>query len=342
MKSVKFVVTVLALVAVMVIAGISTTQAQTNDSLPAPANLTAVNGPNPGEVNLTWDAVQGASFYRIGWIADADYRQTLADGTDFLERFAFVDVTDRTAYTITRLTPGEDYWFIVASNRQRYGTPSWPENWAQLTLNADDAPCPTAEAEPEPGTTPRPTPTPAPTATPTPTPVPAGAQSFSNGFVAVGASGIEPGTYISTNQEYVCNWARKSGFSDSYDDTIASGYARRGTDAIVTILSTDAAFFSSSCKQWQRMGSVVVQSFSNGFVAVGASGIEPGTYISTNQEYVCNWARKSGFSDSYDDTIASGYARRGTDATVAILSTDAAFFSSSCKQWQRMGSVAGE
>ena len=123
----EIIVTVLALVAVMVIAGISTTQAQTNDPLPAPANLTAVNGPNPGEVNLTWDAVPGASFYRIGWIADADYRQTLADGTDFLERFAFVDVTDRTAYTITRLTPGEDYWFIVASNTERYGTPRWPE-----------------------------------------------------------------------------------------------------------------------------------------------------------------------------------------------------------------------
>ena len=97
-------------------------------------------------MSLTWNAVAGANYYRVGWIATADFLQTQAAGTDFFERFAFVDLAGKTAYTATRLTPGEDYWFIVGSNETRYGEPAWSE-WRPLTLNAATAPfCPTDTA----------------------------------------------------------------------------------------------------------------------------------------------------------------------------------------------------
>ena len=133
MKFVKAIIAALLLAAVMVIGGLDTAQAQTN-ALPAPTNITVVNGVNPGEVNLTWNVVAGANFYRIGWIAVADAEQARAEGTDWLERFVFVDIKGRTSYTVTRLTPGVDYWFIVASNRERYGPPSWSK-WQSLPLN---------------------------------------------------------------------------------------------------------------------------------------------------------------------------------------------------------------
>ena len=41
-------------------------------SPPAPANVRAVNGMNAGEVSVLWDAVDGAAFYRIGWVAYDD------------------------------------------------------------------------------------------------------------------------------------------------------------------------------------------------------------------------------------------------------------------------------
>ena len=147
MKYAMFAIAALA-VAVFVMAnssgGVTSALAQSNP--PAPGSLSLANGPNPGEVSLTWNAIAGANYYRVGWIANADFLQTQAAGTDFLERFAFVDLAGKTAYTATRLTPGEDYWFIVGSNETRYGEPAWPE-WQSLTLNAATAPfCPTDTA----------------------------------------------------------------------------------------------------------------------------------------------------------------------------------------------------
>ena len=137
MKLVKATIIALLMVALM-LGGATTASAQT--ALPAPTNVAAANGVNPGEVNLTWDAVAGANYYRIGWVAYADYQAATAAGRDWLEAFAFVDVANRgqTAHTVTRLTPGAFYAFIVASNDQRYGAPQWSE-WATLTLKTDTA-----------------------------------------------------------------------------------------------------------------------------------------------------------------------------------------------------------
>ena len=70
--------------------------------------------------------MDSSAYYRIGWIADADYQQTLSSGTDFFERFVFVDIAAaKTSYIATRLTPGEDYWFIVGSTKGRFDLASW-------------------------------------------------------------------------------------------------------------------------------------------------------------------------------------------------------------------------
>lgn len=126
--------------------------AQADGSLPSPpSNIITANGHNPGQVNIVWNAVPGANYYRVGWIADPDYRSA---GADWLERFAFVDVADKTSYTVTRLTPGTVYWFIVASNSERYGPPQWPQSWSRLTLNYGQSSCPTTTPPLSPTATP--------------------------------------------------------------------------------------------------------------------------------------------------------------------------------------------
>ena len=88
-------------------------------------------------INLTWDAVPGAAYYRIGWVVYEDVAPIIAAGGDWLEHFAFIDIQNRgqTARAIGRLTPGLQYAFIVAGNDGRYGTPQWPpaSAWQFLT-----------------------------------------------------------------------------------------------------------------------------------------------------------------------------------------------------------------
>ena len=118
------------------------TVAHAQGDLVAPSNVAAHNTGNPGEVRISWDAVPNAEYYRIGWVAYSDVEPIIASGGDWLEHFAFIDIENRgqTEQTITRLTPGVQYAFIMTSNDGRYGTPRWPPatGWAFLMLN--DAP----------------------------------------------------------------------------------------------------------------------------------------------------------------------------------------------------------
>ena len=100
-------------------------------------NPTAADGDSPGVVTVSWSAVSQASFYRVGWVAEDDYRAVTAAGRDWLEAFAFVDVENQgqTSHTVSRLTPGIRYAFVVGSISQRFGTAAWSE-WARLTLAA--------------------------------------------------------------------------------------------------------------------------------------------------------------------------------------------------------------
>ena len=113
--------------------------AHAQGDLVAPSNVVAQNTGNPGEVRISWDAVPDAAYYRIGWVAYSDVEPIIASGGDWLEHFAFIDIEnrDQTEHTVTRLTPGVQYAFIMASNDGRYGTPRWPTatGWAFLTLN---------------------------------------------------------------------------------------------------------------------------------------------------------------------------------------------------------------
>ena len=88
-------------------------------------------------INLKWNAVPGAEYYRIGWVVYEDVAPIIASGGDWLEHFAFIDISnrDQTAHTITRLTSGLLYAFIVAGNDGRYGKPQWPDasGWQFMT-----------------------------------------------------------------------------------------------------------------------------------------------------------------------------------------------------------------
>ena len=135
----KAVIAVALSVLVALLSANVNTVAHAQGELVAPSNVAAQNTANPGEVRISWDAVPDAAYYRIGWVAYADVEPIIAAGGDWLEHFAFIDIENRgqTQRTITRLTPGVQYAFIMASNDGRYGTPRWPtaSGWAFLTLN---------------------------------------------------------------------------------------------------------------------------------------------------------------------------------------------------------------
>ena len=107
-----------------------------------PSNVSAANGANPGEAVVSWDAVAGASAYRVGWLAVADYQANI-DNDRWRERFAYSDVNASSSYTVTRLTPGEAYYFITG--RKEGDDIAWSA-WATLTLNSGALSCPTQPA----------------------------------------------------------------------------------------------------------------------------------------------------------------------------------------------------
>ena len=135
----KAVIAVALSVLVALLSANVNTVAHAQGNLVAPSNVAAQNTGNPGEVRISWDAAPDAAYYRIGWVAYSDVAPIIAAGGDWLEHFAFIDIEnrDQSEHFITRLTPGVQYAFIMASNDGRYGTPRWPSSagWAFLTLN---------------------------------------------------------------------------------------------------------------------------------------------------------------------------------------------------------------
>ena len=138
MKRLLFAFTgILAAVFIMTIGGVDNI-ARGQSSLPAPAGVSAVNGSNLGEVDLSWNAVAGATYYRIGWMADEDYQAALQEPEqEWLKEFRYSNIVnrDQPTWTVTRLTPGIKYWIIVGSHNDFYGAPEW-STWAELTLTA--------------------------------------------------------------------------------------------------------------------------------------------------------------------------------------------------------------
>ena len=133
---------VLPVLAALLSANLNTV-AHAQGDLVAPGNVVAQNTGNPGEVvRISWDGVPSAAYYRIGWVAYSDVAPIIASSGDWLEHFAFIDIENRgqTGHLITRLTPGVQYAFIVASNDGRYGTPRWPKATGWRCLNLAQAP----------------------------------------------------------------------------------------------------------------------------------------------------------------------------------------------------------
>ena len=90
--------------------------------------VAVTNGLSPGEAVITWDRVEEAAYYRIGWVAQAD-REVDTDGdAKWQEGFVFADAANRgqASHLITGLTPGEEYHFVVMSHDGQPSPPNLP------------------------------------------------------------------------------------------------------------------------------------------------------------------------------------------------------------------------
>ena len=162
-------ITGLVLTAVLLGGGTSITLAQsgpTNTPVPtatptpvtvsAPtSNIAVRDGANPGEVVVSWDAVTGATHYRIGYVnMVTDYPLAKASVTgDWINAFIYVDENaqnlpvsnGRVEYTVRRLEQGARHAFTVLTSNNFVDTGAagnvsskfaWPSNqrWTFLTV----------------------------------------------------------------------------------------------------------------------------------------------------------------------------------------------------------------
>ena len=115
-----------------------TAQAQTN--LPAPANVTVVNGDNPGEVVVSWDAVSGASGYSVRWVHHDSAWAVHRAGQDWRNLIQSVDVAGGriTTHTLTidnRAAGEVQYGFGVGSKSASATSPNWSA-WQFLNVRS--------------------------------------------------------------------------------------------------------------------------------------------------------------------------------------------------------------
>ena len=140
MKTSVVVLAVLSLAILVSVSGGNVVQAR--EGWLGPDVVAATNGLSPGEAVITWDRVEEAAYYRIGWVAQAD-RQVGADGdAKWQEGFVFADAANRgqASHLITGLTPGEEYHFVVMSHDGRIPTLQPPAEVAALRLREDARP----------------------------------------------------------------------------------------------------------------------------------------------------------------------------------------------------------
>ena len=135
MKTSLVALTVLVLL-VITAAVSSRDTAEASDAWPGPDGVTAADGLSPGEAVLTWATVEEEPYYRIGWIAEADYQTSADSGSDWQEGFAFTDAPNRgqASHLVTGLTPGEEYRFVVLAHDGQPSTPKTPPQSSSLLL----------------------------------------------------------------------------------------------------------------------------------------------------------------------------------------------------------------
>ncbi len=116
-----------------------------------PTNLSVVNGFNPGEVIIAWDAAYGATHYRVGCVnLERDYPRAKASVTgNWRQAFMVFDLEapnlspDRPTYTIYGLQEGARHACTALSNSSRYGQPTWPDPyWRYVTVTDHGGSCP--------------------------------------------------------------------------------------------------------------------------------------------------------------------------------------------------------
>ena len=129
---------------------------------PATGNIRVVDGPNPGEVVISWDAVPAATHYRIGYVNMVqDYPLAKASVTgEWIEAFVYVDVNarnftvsgGRVEYNLRRLAQGDRHAFTVLTSSNHVNTResfnsefSWPSNprWQFHEVADRGGACPT-------------------------------------------------------------------------------------------------------------------------------------------------------------------------------------------------------
>ena len=129
---------------------------------PAVTNIRVVDGANPGEVVISWDAVAGATHYRVGYVNMVqDYPLAKASVTgEWIEAFVYVDVNarnfavsgGRAQYVIRRLAQGDRHAFTVLTSSNHVNTResfnsefSWPSNprWQFHEVADRGGACPT-------------------------------------------------------------------------------------------------------------------------------------------------------------------------------------------------------
>ena len=126
--------------------------AQGQSSLQVPADVTVRDDVTPGDVVISWNTVDAANYYRIGWVAYPDYEEIhLNGGRPWDEAFAFVDVENigQTSRTVRRLTPGTLYAFRVGSKSAKDGASNFGQR-TLFTVQSDTTACPAVEPEPQP------------------------------------------------------------------------------------------------------------------------------------------------------------------------------------------------
>lgn len=205
--------------------------ARAQSTPPAPANVRVIDGDTPGDVIISWDAMSGAKYYRVGWVAYPDYVEiSEVGGRPWSEAFAFVDFENlgQPSRTIRRLTPGTLYAFRVGTSMSVNEAPTW-SGWTLFTLQSGSTVCPANSGTPA----------------PTPTGVAEAGQSGSmpaNFKVAlIGDQGLSSGSraVLEMIRDEGADMVLHQGDFDYYDDP------ERWDDMLSQILGDDYPYFAS-------------------------------------------------------------------------------------------------
>lgn len=119
----------------------STNPAAAHTTLPAHVNFSVVDGDEPGEALITWDAVPGATGYSVRWmnVNAATLLQRLGGPwQDIIESIDFGERGEAN-YTMTlkNLSPGTVYAFGIGTKFGGSASPDW-SGWTTLKLAGGD------------------------------------------------------------------------------------------------------------------------------------------------------------------------------------------------------------